>query len=243
MAKPHVHAASSARKFGGMPSDYIEIHDFLDSSKGCVADNRHRMALHNAFTLQPNGVLEKVFGKTIRNSDGKDISVRSIGEQHMLEDFGGFIPTLQDYAMAMTLEPWMAAIGAPPSTTGHSKQKNSPLTLDGVMAEVSQWAAETFPNRTLDSVTEHLAEEMHELAQEPSSAEELADVVMLIFELAEMYGIDMRRAIKTKLEVCKKAEWRDDGNGVYHRIKRPEESTKTFAFREPSRSLREIYVD
>jgi hypothetical protein len=38
----------------------------------------------------------------------KDISVRDVGEQHVLEDFGmRFIPTPQDYLQEMEIKKWM----------------------------------------------------------------------------------------------------------------------------------------
>ena len=42
MSKPYVHAVSSAKKFGGIWEDYIDIHEFLDSSKAVMSDLRHR---------------------------------------------------------------------------------------------------------------------------------------------------------------------------------------------------------
>lgn len=108
MAKPYIHATSSARKFGGVPEDYIEIHNLLDSSKGTIADSRHRALTHTAWFV--GTILEKIFGVTITNSDQKKISVRDIGEQHVLEDFGGrFIPSAQDYLENMEVEEWMVA--------------------------------------------------------------------------------------------------------------------------------------
>jgi len=113
--KPWIHAESSARKFGGKPEDYIEIHNLLDSSKGAICDNRHRALTHNSWFLSV--VLERIFGVTIENSNGKKISVRNIGEQHISEDFRGkFIPTAQDYLQDMEIRGWMNnANGVPPS--------------------------------------------------------------------------------------------------------------------------------
>lgn len=108
MAKPEVHARSSARKFGGKPEDYIEVHQLFDSSKGAFPDNRHRALTHNSWFIGPGGILERVFGVTITNSEGREVSVRAIGEQHILEDFGNrFIPTVQDYLAHMDYLPWM----------------------------------------------------------------------------------------------------------------------------------------
>ena len=106
MAKPFIHAQSSARKFGGVPEDYLDIHQLMDSSKGSIADNRHRALTHNAWFLSV--ILERIFGVTITNSDGRQVTVRAIGEQHVLEDFGNrFIPSAQDYLEGIPFQPWM----------------------------------------------------------------------------------------------------------------------------------------
>lgn len=115
MAKPWIHAESSAKKFGGKPEDYIEIHNLMDSSKGTIADSRHRALTHNAWFLST--ILERIFGVTITNSEGHKVSVRDVGEQHILEDFGlRFIPSAQDYLQEIEMKEWMVSgKGAPPS--------------------------------------------------------------------------------------------------------------------------------
>jgi hypothetical protein len=114
MSKPWIHAESSARRFGGKPEDYIEIHNLMDSSKAVIADSRHRALTHTSWFV--GFILEKIFGTTLVNSAGKTISVRDIGEQHVLEDFGGrFIPSAQDYLQEMEFKEWMLkGKGAPP---------------------------------------------------------------------------------------------------------------------------------
>lgn len=108
MAKPWIHSMSSAKKWGGVPEDYFPIHELMDSSKGSMPDNRHRALTHNSWFLST--ILQKIFGINITNSDGKLVSVRDIGEQHILEDFGGrFIPTASDYLEEMEYMPWMNA--------------------------------------------------------------------------------------------------------------------------------------
>jgi hypothetical protein len=93
----------------------MDIHEFLDSSKGTIADNRHRALTHNAWFL--SAVLPRVFGETRINSDGKVYSVRDVGEQHVLEDYGGrFIPSAQDFLAEMDFRDWMQnGRGVPPS--------------------------------------------------------------------------------------------------------------------------------
>lgn len=116
MSKPYIHSLSSARRYGGKPEDYLAIHNLMDSSKGAIADNRHRALTHTSWFLST--ILELVFGSTFTNSDGRVVSVRDIGEMHILEDFGGrYIPTAQDYLQEMDFMDWMQnGKGSPPSS-------------------------------------------------------------------------------------------------------------------------------
>lgn len=115
MSKPYIHSLSSVRKYGGRVEDYQPIHEFLDSSKSIIADNRHRAITHNSWFI--SFIVPKVFGETSINSDGKIYSTRDIAEQHILEDFGmRFIPSAQDYLTELEMKDWMNnGIGIPPS--------------------------------------------------------------------------------------------------------------------------------
>lgn len=106
MAKPYIHAISSARRHGGEPNDYADLHDFMDSSKAAIPDNRHRALTHNSWFI--GVVIERVFGRTRINSAGKEYSTRQIAEEHCLEDFANrFIPSASDYLMEMEFKTWM----------------------------------------------------------------------------------------------------------------------------------------
>ena len=127
MSKPWIHAESSARRFGGKPDDYIEIHNLFDASKGTVGDSRHRALTHTTWFLST--ILERIFGVTLTNSAGKIVSVRSIGEQHILEDFGGrFIPTVQDYFAGMDFQTWMLCGKGSPPPSSVKTHKGKPMT-------------------------------------------------------------------------------------------------------------------
>ena len=104
MAHSYIHAKSSAKKFGGHPADYLAIHDFLDSSKAAYADFRHRALLHNTFGIF---ICEKIFGHVVVNSEGKEVPVRVIAEQHVREDHNGKIPTPQEWLQGIPMEAWM----------------------------------------------------------------------------------------------------------------------------------------
>lgn len=101
--KPFFHARSSAAKWGGEPEDYQAVHDFFDSSKSSLPDMRHRAILHSSFGIF---IAERVFGTTITNSAGREVCVRDICEQHVMEDLG-FIPTMERWLRNMPREEWM----------------------------------------------------------------------------------------------------------------------------------------
>lgn len=102
--KPYLHAKISAKKFGGAPEDYMDIHNFIDSSKACMPDIRHRAILHSAFGCY---LVEQMYGATRVNSEGREYSPRDVAEAHIIEDLG-FIPTVEKYLNNMTIQPWMS---------------------------------------------------------------------------------------------------------------------------------------
>ena len=104
VSKALVHARSSARKYGGRPEDYLAIHEKMDSTKSAHAEVTHRCVFHSAFGIF---IIEDIFGRTLTNSDGKEVFVRDIAEQHVLVDLG-FIPSLSDWLREMPAQPWMA---------------------------------------------------------------------------------------------------------------------------------------
>lgn len=109
--KPYIHAENSVKKFGGNPDDYLAVHQWFDETKAHFPDNRHRALRHHTLGIFE---AEKLFGVCITNSDNKLVSVRDIGEQHVLEDLG-FIPTVSDYLQYLEYKDWMHGKGNPPS--------------------------------------------------------------------------------------------------------------------------------
>ena len=114
--KPYIHAKNSVRKWGGKISDYLPIHNEMDLSKSAMPDVRHRVIYHTSFGIY---IIEKIFGEVITNSEGREVSVRDIAEQHVIEDLG-FIPTLENYLQFMSVQDWMIR----PAVRKQLKQKN-----------------------------------------------------------------------------------------------------------------------
>lgn len=104
MTSPIFHAQSSVRHFGGQASDYMGIHDWMDGTKRAWCDARHRALRHSVEAIAE---LEQRIGYTLTNSDGSIVSVRTIAEQHCIEDMGGQLPTLNDWYSRIQTQSWM----------------------------------------------------------------------------------------------------------------------------------------
>jgi hypothetical protein len=105
MTHPVYHAKMSVKKWGGELGDYLAIHEWLDGTKIAFCDFRHRALRHHSF-----GVFEaeRVFGVSIVNSQGREIPVRYVAEQHIKEDCGGIVPTVADWLGRIPPETWMS---------------------------------------------------------------------------------------------------------------------------------------
>jgi hypothetical protein len=103
---PWYHAVSTAKRYGGAPENYIEIHNWFDETKRYTGDFRHRALRHHSAGVE--WAIEK-FGHTVLNSDGRVIPVKVIAEQHIVEDCG-FIPTPQDYLKHIDPPDWMLRV-------------------------------------------------------------------------------------------------------------------------------------
>ena len=103
MSHPLHHAISSVKKHKGTIEDYLPVHNWFDETKAHFPDMRHRALRHHS-----EGIFwaEQQFGVYITNSDGKQVPVRFIGEQHVMEDLG-WIPTIADYLKEMNTTGWM----------------------------------------------------------------------------------------------------------------------------------------
>lgn len=127
MAAPYHHALSSVKKWGGIPEDYLPIHNWFDATKAHHADFRHRALRHHAEGIF---LMESIFGVTMELATcarcgqagtshhfdiasevhafkPKVIPTRWVGEQHVKEDLG-LIPPATAWLACIRPEPWMS---------------------------------------------------------------------------------------------------------------------------------------
>jgi len=98
-----IRAKKSARKFGGVYTDYLPIHEWFDETSEWLPDDRHMVFRHHS-----QGIFEaeKKFGYTVTTSQGKKVPTRVICEMHISDDLG-FIPTAQEWLNQVSMQKWM----------------------------------------------------------------------------------------------------------------------------------------
>ena len=101
MAHPWHHAVSSARRFGGAPSDFLRVHEWFDQSKAVTAHVKHRALRHHLEGVGRCVAVHAPQTGTCRLGDDTNVTVEAIGRQHLAEDFTGFVPRLVDWAAHM----------------------------------------------------------------------------------------------------------------------------------------------
>lgn len=101
MAHPYFHSISSVKVYGGVVTDYLPIHNWFDASKQIACDFRHRALRHHREGIS---LAERIFGRTLTNSDHREVPTREIGEQHVHEDLGE-IPTASKWYQDVEFNP------------------------------------------------------------------------------------------------------------------------------------------
>ena len=88
--------------------------------------------------------------------------------------------------------------------------------------EIVEWADEVFPERTLtNALIKLVIEEVPELWRDlrdrgELSPLELADVAILLLDVAHLADIDLEAAVKAKMEINKARSWRQKDGVMVH---------------------------
>lgn len=81
--------------------------------------------------------------------------------------------------------------------------------------DIVNWADEVFPTRTPQSAFLKFFGEIGELIDNPSNPDEYADICIMLFDLANMHGVDIAQAIRAKMITNKKRSWEKTGLGTW----------------------------
>lgn len=94
-------------------------------------------------------------------------------------------------------------------------------------SDIFEWANHTFPGRSpkaslMKLVMEEVPELLHGLNTEgvtPKIAHEWADCMILLLDLARLWGIEPGEAIRSKMAINKFRMWKkDEETGFYHHV-------------------------
>lgn len=94
------HAESSARRFGGVPEDYYNLHNWFDQTKELFGDFRHRALRHHSHGIYE---AERHFGILLPNG----APTRLVAEMHVRQDCGNKIPDVADWLRQIQPQSWM----------------------------------------------------------------------------------------------------------------------------------------
>ena len=73
---------------------------------------------------------------------------------------------------------------------------------------IGQWADSVFPERTTASALLKLYSELGEYIRDPSNGEELADILIMMIDLANLNGIDIQEAMWAKHQKNINRKWK-----------------------------------
>jgi NTP pyrophosphatase (non-canonical NTP hydrolase) len=87
-------------------------------------------------------------------------------------------------------------------------------SLDQLQAIVHEWANEQFPDREPSIAWMKLFEELGEVIKDPKDPLEWADVLILVLDLAAIYGVTLDNAVLDKMEINRRRTWGTSPTGV-----------------------------
>jgi len=85
-----------------------------------------------------------------------------------------------------------------------------------LQAEIAEWADRVIPDRTAYSTIAKILEELGELiaSKRMRDPEELADVAILLLDLFHLQGIDMKAAVRAKMQINRNRRWNVSDSGA-----------------------------
>lgn len=74
-------------------------------------------------------------------------------------------------------------------------------------ASITEWCDQVHPDRTGEQMIKKLEEELKELLERPLDAWEMADLLIILFDLCNHYGFDAAKLIHHKMNINRKRTW------------------------------------
>jgi NTP pyrophosphatase (non-canonical NTP hydrolase) len=88
-----------------------------------------------------------------------------------------------------------------------------------LQGEIESWLAGVYPDRSQQDVLIKFLEEVAELFKNPNDSEEIADLLILLLDLARFAGVDLLTAGYEKLAINRSRQWQvDPKTGIMHHV-------------------------
>jgi hypothetical protein len=84
------------------------------------------------------------------------------------------------------------------------------VSIDDLAQEIHEWANDVFPDRVVQDIFLKSVEELSEMIREPDSPYEMADMFILLLDLAKIQGFSIEEAVRGKMEINRNRKWKID---------------------------------
>lgn len=88
-----------------------------------------------------------------------------------------------------------------------------------LQAEVTAWANDVLPDRTVPGMLLKMMEELGEVTRNPSDPLQLADILILLLDVADFYDVDLTTAVENRMHINRIKRWSTNRHtGVKERV-------------------------
>lgn len=95
-----------------------------------------------------------------------------------------------------------------------------------ITSSIKEWCDQVLPDRTRDQMVTKLMEELQEFSDRPLDAWEMADIIIILFDLCDHLGFDIAKVVHHKMDINRRRQWRITEQGTLKHVadSRPNES-------------------
>jgi len=95
--------------------------------------------------------------------------------------------------------------------------------IKDMQRDIVEWADSIIPDRLPEHAFAKLLEEVEEWSKRPCDGHEMADVLILIFDVCHLVGIDMEKALKWKMRINEGRTWELNEDGTMSHVRDEDE--------------------
>ena len=98
-------------------------------------------------------------------------------------------------------------------------RREIPYDLRDITKNIVEWCNEVYPERNHELILKKLEEEFQELRDKPLDAWEMADIMIILFDLCDELGFDVAKIVDKKMQINKARRWQVTDQGILKHVK------------------------